>query len=133
MTGDAPQLGQGPGGKDGDLWTLPDVVWVDTERVTYDLPRRRIAGGQILQVREGVEVTIQTDGPIPMRALAPQLHVGDVVMTESEPAGHLRYRFVGYEPDRLKEGESISLGWSMADSPLKVTRFRFHVDRTVKK
>lgn len=133
MTGDAPQLGQWPGGKEGDLWTLPDIVWVDTERVTYDPPRRRIAGGQILQVREGVEVTIQTDGPIPMRALAPQLHIGDVVMTESEPAGHLRYRFVDYEPDRLKEGESISLGWSMADSPLKVTQFRFHIDRTVKK
>jgi hypothetical protein len=134
MMGDAAQLGQGPGGGgSGDLWTLPDIVWVDTERVTYDPPRRHVAGGQVLQMREGVEVTIQTDGPIPVRALAPQLHIGDAVLTESEPAGHLRYRFVGYDVDSLKDGENISLGWSMARSPLKVSQFRYHVDRTVKK
>jgi hypothetical protein len=114
-----------------DIWRVPDIVAMEAVRVSYAKPRERVLGGRTVPVAEAVEVLIQTSEPIPVRALAPALHIGDVVLTESEPAGPLRYRFFGFEPDMLQDGSEVSLGWITAGGGRpKPIALRFGINRT---
>jgi len=111
-----------------ELWHLPNVTHVEVVRAHYKPPRPHVIQQKMRPVHEAVEIVIQTDGPIPERALAPVLFVGDVVLTESEPAGPLRYRFFAFDFDKLTEGAPLSLGWTMNDSPKVPTKFHYKVE-----
>lgn len=115
-----------PGGR-GVSWHLPQILAVEALRIAYAPPAYHVVAREYRAVSDAVEITIQTDGPIPERALAPVLFVGDEQLTESEPAGVLRYRFFGFEPDRLREGAPLALGWTVANSPRVESGFRFRI------
>jgi len=112
-----------------ESWVLPRALTVEAVRVRYSRPRRHVTGGRVSEHNEAVEVTIRTDGPIPVRALAPELRIGEAVLTESEPAGPNLTRFIGFDIDRLQDGAEIALGWSSTKSPPERTGFHFRVDR----
>ena len=121
----APQeLGRGAGSN-----RLPKIVAVRIARVRYQPSQQHVIQRKMTAVEEAVEVLIQTAEPIPERALAPALFIGDEVLTESEPAGHLRYRFYAFDMDRLKEGAPIALGWTMGNSPKVESEFRYQVEK----
>jgi hypothetical protein len=60
---------------------------------------------------DGIEFIVKLGGPLPARALAPALFIGDVQIAESEAIddGTLRF-FIPHDP-RLKVGEKIYFGW----------------------
>jgi hypothetical protein len=119
--------------KRGTSWRLPKIVAIEALRVHYVSPAYHVMEHELRPVREAVEIVIQTAEPIPERALSPVLFIGEEELTESEPAGPLRYRFFGLWPDRLKEGASVALGWSMSNSPRVDSTFRFRIHGEVKK
>jgi hypothetical protein len=131
MAGDAAQQepirGRGVSGR------LPKIVAIETLRVYYVTPTYHVMEHELRPVREAVEIVIQTAESIPERALAPVLFIGEEQLTESEPAGPLRYRFFGLWPDRLKEGAPIALGWSMSNSPRVESTFRFRIHGEARK
>lgn len=108
-----------------DIWRLPRVLELDTRAVRYRRPRTTISNGEIREVREGVEITIRTDGEFPIRALAPVLWVANEAVTESERVGEKQYRFFAYEPARLKTDSVIALGWPNMRQKAVKTRFRY--------
>jgi hypothetical protein len=113
-------------------WRLPRIVAIEALRVRYSTPSYHVIDRELRPVSDAIEVVIQTEEPIPERALAPVLYIGDEELTESEPAGHLRYRFFGFYPDRVKDGAPIALGWTMANSPRVQSDllFRLHGELT---
>jgi hypothetical protein len=124
MASDAAQRESGGGGVS---WALPTIVSIEALRVFYYPPIFHVIEHELQPVKEAVEITIQTAKPIPERALWPVLFIGDEPLTESEPAGPLRYRFFGVFPDRLKEGAPVALGWSTNDSPKIESAFQFRI------
>jgi hypothetical protein len=112
-----------------ESWVLPRVLAVEAVRVRYSRPRRHVTGGRVSEHNEAVEVTIRTDGPIPVRALAPELHIGGAALTESEPAGANLTRFFGFQIDLLQDGAEIALGWSSAGFRPEPTGLTFRVHR----
>jgi hypothetical protein len=59
-----------------------------------------------------VEFLVETDAPIPVRALSPVLYVGDVPVTEVLVDDDTHYRFVALQPRSLRPGAPVTLGWS---------------------
>lgn len=111
------------------LWELPNVEHIEIVRVRYEPPKAHVVEGRLQHVVEAVELLICTETPIPSRALAPALFVGEVTLTESEDAGESCYRFFAFEPDRLVEGAPIALGWTMHGSPRRETGFRYQIGK----
>lgn len=126
MASDAAPRDTGPS---RGLWHLPNVTRVEVVRVHYREPRSHVIQRQMRPVQEAVEIVIQTDEPIPDRALAPVLFVGDAPITESEPAGHLRYHFFAFDADKLTEGALLYLGWTTSTSPKVPTTFQYTIER----
>jgi hypothetical protein len=108
-----------------DIWHLPKVLEVTVHSRHYDPPRRITSKGVDRQVHDGVEVEIRVSEPFPVRALGPVLWVGDEPLTVAEGAGKNVYRFLSFEPARLKANAPISLGWNSQRSPKKETEFRY--------
>jgi hypothetical protein len=80
--------------------------------------------------QEAVEFLVRVSGPIPPRALAPALFVGDVEVFESEAMGDNVYRFLALDPARLKRGAAIGWGWlNTSRRERKSTRFRFEPEQ----
>ena len=117
----------------GVSWKLPRIIAIEALRTVYHSPTYHVIEHELRPVREAVEIVVQTAEPIPERALAPVLFIGEEQLTESEPAGPLRYRFFGFWPDRLKEGAPVALGWTMSNSPRVESAFRFRIHGEVKK
>jgi hypothetical protein len=130
MASDAAQREPGRGGVS---WTLPKIVGIEALRAFYQPPTFHVIEHKLQPVNEAVEITIETAEPIPERALWPVLFIGDEPLTESEPAGPLRYRFFALFPDRLKEGATVALAWSMNDSPKIESVFQFRIHGEVRK
>jgi len=55
---------------------------------------------------------VQTDAPIPVRALGPVLYVGSTPVTEVREDDPTHYRFIALEPDALERGAPLRLAWS---------------------
>ncbi|HEX6700197.1 MAG TPA: hypothetical protein VF101_05645 [Gaiellaceae bacterium] len=114
-----------PSRRDPDLWFLPEIARVEAVRRRYDEPRYRVRDGELEEVYEAVEVTVETSEPFPQRALGPVLFVGPVELSESEQIGPARYRFYGYDVERLKDDAPIRLGWFGQPRPKGQTDLRF--------
>jgi hypothetical protein len=110
-----------------DLWALPEITSLRIERVRYKTPRKHAEAGKVVDLHEAIEIVIETDGDIPIRALAPALNVGSAQVAENEPAGKARLRFVVTNAEPLLEGAPITLGWVGQPAPRVKARFHYRV------
>lgn len=94
-----------------DLWTLPALKGVRSVRVRYRTPRRHLIDGKPVEIDEGVELQIQTDGEIPIRALSPAIFVGDAQIAENVTVDATSHRFFVADEQALRDGDEIRLGW----------------------
>ena len=93
-------------------WDLPAIVEVQTQNVPFESPQLRNFSSSLDAKTEATEIQVRTNSPIPIRALSPVLHVGSVVLTESEQIGENLYKFWAFEPNRLEDEAPISLSWT---------------------
>ena len=112
-----------------DLWALPKIKALRIERVRYKTPRKHAAAGELVDFEEAIEILIETDGEIPVRALSPALNVGSEQVVENEPVGKNGLRFFVSNEEPLKEGAPISLGWVGQPAPKGEARYRYRVPK----
>ena len=112
-----------------DLWDLPNITTVEIERVRYRTPRRHTLRGETVELHQGIEILVETDGDIPVRALSPALHVGAAELVENEQVAERRYRFFVLDEKQLREGAPISLGWAGARAKRRPTKFKYSAPR----
>lgn len=108
-------------------WELPEIVEVQTLNVPFEPRHLRNFRSSLEAKTEAIEFQIRTNRPIPIRALSPVLHVGNVVLTESEQIGENLYRFWAFEPNTLETEAPISLSWTNApNEQLQESQFRYN-------
>ncbi len=114
---------------EGDLedGSLPEVLQVDAVRVRYDKPRYFEIRLQVVEIREAIEIRLQTAKEFPAVDDAPVLIIGETVLSEMKQVGNKRYTFYAFESDRLNEGDPIALRWYGPQFMPIPTRFRFHL------
>lgn len=95
---------------------LPSIVAVQARMIDLEPPKHRNFESRLPRVESTVEFLVETDGPIPIRALAPVLYVGETPAASTAADDDTHYRFIVYEPSRLRADEPIALGW-MGDAP----------------
>ena len=114
-----------PEPRDGRSSTvLPEIVEVTTRRVDVRRRRRHVRS-DVPDLDGTVEFLVETDGPIPIRALSPVLYVGDVPVTEVMAEDDTHYRFVTLFPEQLQESATIEIGWSGRGAAQDRRRSRF--------
>lgn len=110
-----------------DLWALPEIESLKIERVRYRQARKHVVAGEMVEFTEGIEIVVQTQGEIPIRALSPALHVGAAELAENEQVEDRIYRFFALDERALKQGAPITLGWVGHPAPKAKTRYRFEL------
>jgi hypothetical protein len=110
----------------------PDILDIEIRRVHYSKPRPYVDGTRLIEMREGIEVSVQTTEDFPIRALSPIIFIGEVPLTESERVREKLYRFYFPYIERLKEGDPIFLGWTRDLKQREPTRFiyKIHLEET---
>jgi hypothetical protein len=109
------------------LWTLPKILRVKISRVRYPNPRKHVVSGRIVEMADGIEIQIETDGEIPVRALSPALNVGGIELSESEQIDDRTYRFFVLDEQSIEDGAPIALGWVGVPSKPARSKFRYHL------
>ncbi|HEX9277464.1 MAG TPA: hypothetical protein VGA51_13825 [Casimicrobiaceae bacterium] len=109
MQGDSELRPQAPPRR--NLWALPKITRISIERRQYRPARKHAVTGKIVERTEGIEIVVQTDGAIPVRALSPALYVGSVEIAENEQVDATTYRFFVGDERALRAGAPIVLGW----------------------
>jgi hypothetical protein len=108
-------------------WDLPEIVEVKTMNVPFEPRQLRNFRSSLEAKTEAIEFQIRTASPVPIRALSPVLHIGSVVLTESEQIGENLYRFWAFEPHRLETEAPISLSWTNTpNEQLQESQFRYN-------
>lgn len=107
-----------------NLSKLPDVVSLEIRRRHFERPRRVTSKGVDRFVSDAIEFEVRVSEPFPSRALGPALWVGDEPLTSADVDG-LTYHFFAFEPERLRPGAPISLGWSSPSEARKQTSHQF--------
>ena len=111
-----------------NLWRLPRLVSIAVRHVTYPQPKVYYVGTERKETRQAVELRVQTDAPLPIRAVTPILKIGNTVIADYNTEGATRYRFVAYEPERLEPGAVIRWGWPNSAEGLIATPFRLSLE-----
>ncbi|MGW6981662.1 hypothetical protein ACWGE1_19830 [Streptomyces sp. NPDC054932] len=101
------------------------MLAVEARLIRYEPPQHRNFRSALPEGGDAVEFLVETDAPIPARALGPTLHVGDTIMMEVTALDATHYRFLGFDLERLQRGAPIALGWSGDLEPERSTPFRF--------
>lgn len=123
MTSDPGQ--REPRGRRPDF-ALPRVVRVSSRRAQFDPPPPRNFDSELPRGEATVEIVVETDGPMPIRALSPVLYVGAVPVTEMSAEDDTHYLFVALRPNELADGSPISLGWcGQSADETQDTTFRY--------
>ena len=109
-------------------WKLPKIIDLQTKLIPYQQPPKlRYFKSYLSKYDTAVEFLVKTSGPFPLRALSPALYVGDIPIVEVQGTGEDSYRFLAFEPDKLKEGAPISLVWlRQREEELIKTKFEYH-------
>jgi hypothetical protein len=108
-------------------WELPEIVEVRTLNNSFEPRQLRNFRSSLEANPEATEFQIRTASPIPIRALSPVLHVGNIVLTESEQIGENLYKFWALEPNRLEDEAPISLSWTNTpDAQIQESQFRYN-------
>jgi hypothetical protein len=108
-----------------DLWALPKISRVTIERRRYQPARKHTVAGKLAESTEGVEILVETDGEIPIRALSPALFVGSAEIAENEQVDARMYRFFVHDERALRAGAPIVLGWVGQPPPKAPSNFRY--------
>jgi hypothetical protein len=105
---------------------LPRIIGISMQRIRYEPPKLEHFESALARYPDAVEFIVRTDGPVPARGYGPALFVGDAEVHNSERIDEETWRFLEFEPERLKAGAPISWGW-MKDPPelRQRTEFRF--------
>lgn len=111
--------------------TLPRIRSLRIRRISFEAPKHEHFTSPLSRYhgQEVIEFTVETDGAVPTRAYGPALFVGAVEVSHSERTGQTTWRFLQFEPEKLKLGAPISWGW-MKD-PRKNrqrTEFRYQLE-----
>ena len=113
---------------DPDLTRLPKVLEVTARCRRFEPPRRVTEQGRDRAVAEAVEIILRLSEPFQIRALNPELWVGDEPLTIAEVEdvedGAVA-RFLGFDVDALRPGAPLSLSWSAARAERVETGFTF--------
>ena len=109
----------------GNPHRLPEILSVQAARVSYREPRIYFVGQEQRTASEAVEIVVQTSGRLPVVAIPAALFIGDIPITAHRPDGRHQYRFFAYEPQRLREGAAIALGWYDNPGSKVPSRFRY--------
>lgn len=118
-----------PPPRQGDIRTLPEISSLTIVRRRYRRPRRFQLAGRLIEISEGTEIVVETDGEIPIRALSPVLNVGSTQLTELERASERSYRFFVLDEPALREGAPIRLGWIGLPPPKDEALFTYYAPR----
>ena len=108
-----------------DLWALPEIEALKIERVRYRDARKHVVAGKVVELSEGIEIVVQTDGEIPMRALSPALYIGSTELAENERVSPTSYRFFVLDEKALQAGAAITLGWVGHPASKTGSKFRY--------
>lgn len=106
------------------LVDLPRIHRLRIRRVKFEAPKLEHFVSSLSQYKQAIEFIIETDGVVPTRAYGPALFVGNVEVSNSELTGKATWRFLYFEPEKLKPGAPISWGW-MKDPKKKRLRTEF--------
>jgi hypothetical protein len=108
-------------------WDLPEITGVSIRRTRFRPRKARNFDSPIEAVGNAVEIVVTLDAPLPIRALAPVLHVGEAVLTESEQVDGegKELRFWALSPATLSDQAPIALGWLGDRSERQPARFAF--------
>ena len=112
-----------------DLWALPNIEALKIERVQYRNARKHVVAGKVVELTEGIEIVVQTDAEIPMRAMSPALFVGSTEVAENERVTATSYRFFVLDEEVLQADAPITLGWVGHPAPKTRSKFRYEAPR----
>ena len=118
-------------GKSEKLWSMPTILNIEIIHVYYNNPISYFFKSEIKKMDEGVKMMVTTSKKFPVRALSPALYVGEFPVTEYDYVSENLYRFIIPGPDieKLKIGESISIGWLGEKTEKIMTNFQFHIQK----
>ncbi|MFY9611179.1 MAG: hypothetical protein WAU45_21535 [Blastocatellia bacterium] len=109
-------------------FTMPKVLDVKMRAIKFKRPPHRNFTSSLPRGGDGVEFIVKTDGPIPIRAVGPALHVGETMVTEVTEIGPNTYRFVAPARKDLARNAPINLSWTgQAPTDVKGTTFRYRL------
>jgi hypothetical protein len=109
------------------LVALPRILSLKIRRVEFEAPKLEYFESSLSRHKQAIEFIIETDGVVPTRAYGPALFVGNIEISNSERTGKTTWRFLEFEPERLKAGAPISWGW-MKDPEKNRLRTEFHYE-----
>jgi hypothetical protein len=112
---------------EGPRWELPEIVDVSIQAAAYRprAPKNFVSPMEAAQ--DAVEIVLTLKSPMPARALAPVLYIGDARLTESEPVDkeNKRVRFWAFDPSKLKTGAPIAMAWTGETPPKEQEKAKF--------
>lgn len=100
-----------------DLGRLPAIRWVRFRKARYPAPREIVIDADVVALDEAGEVEVQFEDDPPIRALAPAVWVGDVLLTEGSRVGEGRFVFIAPDPAALPRGGRVAVGWAGSGQP----------------
>lgn len=106
------------------LIDLPKILSLKICRVKFEAPKLEHFESSLSRYKQAIEFIIETNGVVSTRAYGPALFVGNIEVSNSELTGKTTWRFLHFEPERLKPGAPISWGW-MKDPKKKRLRTEF--------
>ena len=92
--------------------SMPRVLNVRLRETTFERRPTRNFASSLPSGGDAVEFVVETDGPIPIRALGPALYVGETPVTEVTEIGPNTYRFVAPTRKGLERDAAIRLSWT---------------------
>ena len=109
---------------------LPKILNLTIRRISYEAPKLRHFQSSLSRFDQAIEFTVEVDGDIPARSYGPALFVGDVEINHSERLDEKTWRFLEFEPERLRRGAAISWGWMKDPKKKRIkTKFRYEPNR----
>lgn len=106
-------------------WRLPRIVGVAFVYAQYVPPRVEYIGDQRIERHDAVEIFVQTEAKLPIRAVTPVLFVGSVMVSSVEAHSETLYRFVAYDYSQLQGGAVIALGWPQIPDAREPSQFSY--------
>lgn len=100
-----------------DLSRLPAIRWVRFRKARYPAPREIVIDADVVALDEAGEVEVQFEDDPPIRALAPAVWIGDVLLTEGSRVGEGRFVFIAPDPAALPRGARVAVGWAGSGQP----------------
>lgn len=111
------------------LLDLPKILSLRIHRVRFEAPKLEHFKSSLSQYSQAIEFIVETDGVVPTRAYGPALFIGNVEVNNSELMGTTTWRFLHFEPERLKPGAPISWGWMKDPEEKRLqTDFRYEIE-----